>query len=66
MVFMALLASEWVTGCCSLFTPDTSALLEVCRVIPNRVHGIIMLVGAGPVTSTGSVRGLSVSKPALS
>ena len=55
---LALPGSEWVTGCCSLYPGHTSAWLEACPVLSNRVQVITLLVGSGPV--------LSLSKPALS
>ncbi len=43
-----------------LSTLDTSALLDACRVISNRLHGIHHpRRGRASVTSTGSVRSLS-------
>jgi len=64
---MALLGFVWVTGWYS-FYPGLSALLEACRVMSNRVHGIMILVGAGlalPNQASDPEKGAASSAPTI-
>ncbi|MBF8262049.1 MAG: hypothetical protein HW376_1578, partial [candidate division NC10 bacterium] len=51
-----------------LSTLDTSAWLEACRVTSNRVHGIMILVGAGlalPNQASDPEKGAASSAPTI-